>query len=300
VDSPYCRALNSVHDRYGLDTGCRTDDEVMAWFKTPQCAKLLNHHKFNENSIPEVRSVTGDVPRELIILSEEYCQSNIPRQKIMDEYCRKRQAKYGKRYQFIATKYPQNFGKYLKALMKFFIQVQVPEAEIPPEFWDTGLSYADNGFEVALNTNAVKCFFKLLTESNENMWDNEIFDELKNLESDNASQVGLALGKMFGLNMLLSGGNGITLKYYNLEMIEAQRSSQIRHFMKLSADKLKRSWKDYPVGTLVAHFGAGEKRLDFIFFAGEECVLFFEVTVAKGVSDAKYPEIKNCSRLDLL
>ncbi|KAI3661866.1 hypothetical protein MP638_005907 [Amoeboaphelidium occidentale] len=300
ADSPYCCALKSVHDRYVLDAGCLTDDEVESWLKTPQCAKLVNHPQFNENFGPEIRSITGKIPRELIILSEEYCQSNIPLHEIIDEYCRKRQAKYSERDQFIATKYHQNVGKYLKALMKFFIQVQVPEVEIPPEFRDTGLAYIDHGFAVPLNMNAVKCFFRLLTESDENMWKNEIFHELKNLESDNPSQVGVAFEKLFGLNMLLSGGNEIILKYYNLAGDQEERIINIRHFITLSADKPKPSWKDYPDGTLVAHSGAGEKRLDFIFFAGEECVLFFEVTVAKDVSEAKYPQINNNSRLDLI
>jgi hypothetical protein len=301
ADSPYCRSLRVGHERYKLNVGCMTDDEVTAWFESQQFANIAKHPEFNESYIPEIRSITGDIPRELVLLSEEYGnRKGVGLAQIIDEYSSARRSAFEARFKVVAKKYPEDVGKYLKALMKFFIQVQVPEYDVPLEFWDTGLAYIDHGFAVPLNMNAVKCFFKILSESNENMWSNEKLQELKNLESDNPSQVGLAFEKLFGLNLLSSAGNEITLKYYNLANIQEQRSIKIRHFITLSSDNPKRSWKDYPVGSLVAHSGAGEKRLDFIFFGGQECVLFFEVTVSEDVSKAKYPHLANSNRQDLI
>jgi hypothetical protein len=40
--------------------------------------------------------------------------------------------------------------------------------------------------------------------------------------------------------------------------------------------------------------------LDFIYFGGDDCVIFFEVTVAEDVSKEKYPNLSTHSRLDLI
>jgi hypothetical protein len=40
--------------------------------------------------------------------------------------------------------------------------------------------------------------------------------------------------------------------------------------------------------------------LDFIYFGGEECVIFFEITVAADVSKEKYPNLSTGNRLDLI
>jgi hypothetical protein len=110
----------------------------------------------------------------------------------------------------------------------------------------------------------------------------------------------LAFERLFALNLLSSGGNQITLSYYNLAGVKEQRRIQIHHFLTLSADKPKKSWKDYPAGTLVAHSKSGEARLDFIYFGGEDCVIFFEVTVAEDVSKEKNPNLSTDKRLDLI
>jgi hypothetical protein len=114
------------------------------------------------------------------------------------------------------------------------------------------------------------------------------------------SQVGLAFERLFGLNLLSTGGAQVILNYYNLAGVKEQRCIQIRHFLTLSADKPKKSWKDYPTGTLVAHSKAGEARLDFIYFGGEDCIIFFEVTVAADVSKEKYPNLSTDNRLELI
>ena len=300
ADSPYRRTLRAGHERYILNVGPLSDEEVESWFQSQQFANISKHPDFTEEFIPEIRSLTGDVPRELVLLSEEFGGRKISLRETIEEYSSSRRSAFEARFKVIAKEYPEDVSKYLKALMKFFIQVEVAEYNIPLEFLDTGLAYIDLRFAVALNTNALKSFFKILNESDEQQWNNEVLHELKNLESNNASQVGLAFERLFGLNLLSTGGAAITLNYYNLAGIKEERDIHIRHFITLSADKPKKSWRDYPVGTLVAHSKAGEARLDFIYFGGEQCVIFFEVTVAQDVSKEKYPHLANDSRLNLI
>ena len=51
----------------------------------------------------------------------------------------------------------------------------------------------------------------------------------------------------------------------------------------------------------MAHSESGEARMDFIYFGGTDCVLFFEVTVAKDVRTSKYPRLADDDdRLDLI
>ncbi|KAI3656092.1 hypothetical protein MP638_004405 [Amoeboaphelidium occidentale] len=301
ADSPYRRTLRAGHERYILNVGALLDDEVNAWFQTQQFANIAKHPDYNEEFIAEIRSITGDIPRELVLLSEEYgTRRDLKLGAILNLYMDKRQAAFEGRFAEFETKYPSLIQQVLGSLVKFFIQVHVNVRDIDLRFFDTGLAYEDGGRVLPLNSNATSVFFKVLMLKEAGEWNNEVLNELKNLESDNMSQVGLAFEKLFGLNLLSSAGNGITLKYYNLANIEEQRSIQIRNFITLSADNPKRSWKDYSVGTLVAHSGAGEKRLDFIFFGGQKYVLFFEVTVSEDVSKAKYPRLNNSSRLDLI
>jgi hypothetical protein len=166
------------------------------------------------------------------------------------------------------------------------------------QFLDTGLAYQLSNSIIPLNTNALKCFFKMLSFSDEKEWENERIHELKNLQSDNDAQVGLAFERLFGLNLLSKGK--VMLKFCNLDEIQEEREIEIRHFLTIPADKPKKSWKAYPVGTLVAHSKAGENRLDFIYFGGDQCVIFFEVTMAKDVTKSKYPNLSNASRLELI
>jgi hypothetical protein len=39
---------------------------------TGQFDKIRNHPEFNVEYLPEITSVTGNIPRELVLLNEEY------------------------------------------------------------------------------------------------------------------------------------------------------------------------------------------------------------------------------------
>ncbi|KAI3658398.1 hypothetical protein MP638_001398 [Amoeboaphelidium occidentale] len=300
ADSPYRRTLRAGHERYILNVGALSDDEVKSWFQTQQFANIAKHPDFTEEFIPEIRSLTGDIPRELVLLSEEYGgRRDIGLSEILNVYSDKRQSAYESRFIEFETGHPNVVSKVHQSLVKFFVQVQVHAQDVDLRFMDTGLAYETENHVSTLNSNATKVFFKLLNSSGCGVWSNEILHELKNLESDNMSQVGLAFERLFGLNLLSSAGSQIALNYYNLAGVKEQRCIQIRHFLTLSADKPKSSWKDYPTGTLVAHSKSGEARLDFIYFGGD-CIIFFEVTVAADVSKEKYPNLSTDNRLELI
>ena len=268
--------------------------------KSPQFANIAQHPDFNEDYVAEIRSLTGDIPRELVLLSEEYGhRRDIGLLSILAFYSHKRRAAFESRFADFEAKYPELVPRVCESLVKFFIQVHVSADDVSLRFYDTGLAYEEDDRVLPLTSNALGVFFKLLNESDGKAWNNEILHELRNLESDNASQVGLAFEKLFALNLLSFSGH-VTLNYSDLLGTQQQRQIQIRHFITLPADKPKKSWKDYPAGTLVAHSADGEARLDFIFFGGTDCTLFFEVTVAKDVSKAKYPLLSNDSRKQLI
>ncbi|KAI3637443.1 hypothetical protein MIR68_004092 [Amoeboaphelidium protococcarum] len=70
------------------------------------------------------------------------------------------------------------------------------------------------------------------------------------------------------------------------------RRSQTFPVFALKQTKL--SWKYYAPGTLVAH------RLDFVFFGGKDCVIFFELTVAADLFKFEYSNLNNSDRLELI
>jgi hypothetical protein len=69
---------------------------------------------------------------------------------------------------------------------------------------------------IPLNTNALKCFFKLLTDSNEGALEIEVIKELHDLISDSPGKVGYAFENLFGLNILYRGGD-IALNYQSID-----------------------------------------------------------------------------------
>jgi Mitochondrial ribosomal death-associated protein 3 len=300
ADSPYIRSLSCGHERYILNTGCLLDDEFALWMETGQFDKILKHPEFKPECLPEITSVTGNIPRELILLNEKYCDHSKRLSTVLKKYCGFRQAAYEARYQNLAKQYPRDVGSYLNVFMKFFTQIEVSGEDVPVQFFDTGLAYISEDSVVPLNSSALKCFFKLLTNSDEKALEHEIMKELHDLTDDIPAKVGYAFEKLFGLNLLHHKGV-ITLKYQSINGVDKHnRVIRIRHFLTLDTDKPRKSWKDYPLGTLVAHSESGEDRMDFIYFGGSDCVLFFELTVAKDVRKNKYPKLSNDSRLNLI
>ncbi|KAI3653510.1 hypothetical protein MP228_001457 [Amoeboaphelidium protococcarum] len=301
ADSSFRRALRAGHERYVLNVGSLTDAEVASWFDSPQFANVVNQPDFTEEYIAEIRSLTGDIPRELVMLSDEQRRKgDISLSALLEHFADSRQAEFEGRFIEFQTKYPQLIQPVLDSLVKFFVTVHVRLRDIDLRFFDIGLAY-DGGCRVLpLSSNAIDVFFKMLFLIGDGAaWSNETVHELRNLDSDNASQVGLAFERLYALNLLQFRGP-ITLNYSDLSGIREQRVMQIRHFLTIPADQPKKSWKDYPVGTLVAHSANGEARLDFIFFGGTDFTLFFEVTVAVDVSKAKYPLLSNQGRVELI
>lgn len=301
ADSPYRRSLRAGHERYILHVGPLADDEVLSWFSSPQFAGIADHPDFSQDCIPEIRNLTGDIPRELVLLSSEYgaAQPGITLDKVFRLYTEARLSAYEMRYKAFAKENAVVVLVLLHSLVKFFVQIEVRSSDIPMEFLDTGLAYISEECVKPLNANAVKVFLKILKQSSAIALEKEFIHDLLNLKSDNYGHVGLAFEKLFALNMLSADGP-IHLKYTDLAGNQEQRIINIRHFITLSADKPRTSWKDYPAGTLLAHSADGEARLDFIFFGGEACILFFEVTVSQDVSKEKYPKLSNDDRLDLI
>jgi Mitochondrial ribosomal death-associated protein 3 len=300
ADSPYRRSIRSGHERHIRNTGCLLDDEFSLWIKTCQFDKILKHPQFNVEYLPEIISVTGNIPRELVLLNEEFCDPTMSFNQVLEDYCDSRQSAYEERYRDMAKQYPDDVKSYLRAFVKFFTQIKVNKHDIPVTFLDTGLAYINDKFVVPLNSNALKCFFKILTISDNMTLEHELLNELHDLTSDLPAKVGYAFEKLFGLNLLYHTGN-IVLKYQSISAPAKQtRIIQVRHFLTLDANKPRKSWKDYPLGTLVAHSKSGEARMDFIYFGGSDCVLFFELTVAEDVCSKKYPKLNDDSRLKLI
>jgi hypothetical protein len=219
---------------------------------------------------------------------------------VLEDYCNSRQSAYEQRYREMAKQYPDDVQSYLKAFVMFFTQIKVNKQDMPVSFLDTGLAYISGKLVVPLNSNALKSFFKILTNSGNLTWEHASLNELHDLTSDLPAKVGYAFEKLFGLNLLFHKGD-IMLKYQSIsETAKQTRIIQVRHFLTLDAQKPRKSWKDYPTGTLVAHSKSGETRMDFIYFGGCDCVLFFELTVAEDVCSKKYPKLNDESRLKLI
>ena len=110
----------------------------------------------------------------------------------------------------MAKQYPDDVQSYLKAFVMFFTQIKVNKQDMPVSFLDTGLAYISGKFVVPLNSNALKCFFKILTNSGNLTLEHALLNELHDLTSDLPAKVGYAFEKLFGLNLLFhKGGEGI-------------------------------------------------------------------------------------------
>jgi Mitochondrial ribosomal death-associated protein 3 len=300
ADFPCRDLLFREYEMEILNVECLMDDEFALWIQTVQFDRILNHPEYNLEWLPEISSVTGNIPRELVMLNKICYVHSKSLSHLLKMYCSSRQAAYEKRYQGMNKKNPDNVRSYVKALAKFFTQVEIKALDIPEEFFDTSLAYISGDSVIPLNSNALNCFFKLLTNLDEKALEHEIVNEVQGLTSDLPSRVGYAFEKLFGLNLLYNGGN-IALKYQSISGTSKQeRIIQIRHFLTLDTNKPRKSWEDYPFGTLVAHSEIGEARMDFIYFGGCDCVLFFELTVAKDVRTKKYPKLKGGSRFKLI
>jgi hypothetical protein len=116
-------------------------DEFALWIQTDQFDKIVKHPDFTVKYLPEIQIVTGNIPRELVLLSEEYGDDTISFHEVLQNYDNSRQDAYMKRYQGMTMRYPKNIQSYLRALVKFFTQITVKKHDIPMEFLDTSLMY---------------------------------------------------------------------------------------------------------------------------------------------------------------
>ena len=100
ADSLYHCTLRAGHERYILNVGALTNDEVSLWMLSQQFANIAQHPDFNEDYVPEIRSLTGDIPRELVLLSEEYGhRRDVGLAAILDIYNHKRRAAFESRFE---------------------------------------------------------------------------------------------------------------------------------------------------------------------------------------------------------
>jgi hypothetical protein len=75
-ESKYRETLLGGYEKFILNIESLTDDEVKTWFEMPQFANIARHTEFYEDIIPEIRFITGDIPRELVMLNERFGPCN--------------------------------------------------------------------------------------------------------------------------------------------------------------------------------------------------------------------------------
>ncbi|KAI3637779.1 hypothetical protein MIR68_004428 [Amoeboaphelidium protococcarum] len=162
ADSPYCLQLGSGHEQFVGHVCGLTNDEVKSWFQTPQFAQIAQHPDFAEEFIPEIRSVTGDIPRELLILGKDFGGLNFSLRYIIEQYSVQRRSLYLQRFYEFEAKHPELVQRVLNSLVKLFVQVHLNQDDVDIRFMDTGLLYMDDVRLIPLNSNATKVFLKII------------------------------------------------------------------------------------------------------------------------------------------
>ena len=81
--------------------------------------------EFDIEYLSEITSVTGNIPRELVLLNEEYCDPTMSFKKVLEYYFSSRQSAYEERYRAMARQHPDDVKSYLSAFVKFFTQIKM-------------------------------------------------------------------------------------------------------------------------------------------------------------------------------
>lgn len=150
-----------------------------------------------------------------------------------------------------------------------------------------------------LNSIALLCFFKYLSE-NKAVLKQEIVKSIKDLKSDIPSKSVCAFAKFFGLNLIYRKDVVLNFHSSSPEKSSQQRIIDVKYFQTFSGENPRNSWKEYPAKTLAAHLIDEEGKIDFIYFGGHECVLFFELIVTKRVCTSIFQKLDDTSRLEMI
>ncbi|KAI3650650.1 hypothetical protein MP228_004131 [Amoeboaphelidium protococcarum] len=162
ADLPYCLQLGSGHEQFVSHICGLTDDEVKSWFQTPQFAQIAQNLDFAEELIPEIRSITGNIPRELLILGKDFGDLNSSLRYIIEQYSVSRRSLYLQRFYEFEVNHPEIVQRVLNSLVNLIAQVHINSDEFDLRFLDTGLVYIDGGRVKPLNSNATNLLLKII------------------------------------------------------------------------------------------------------------------------------------------
>ncbi|KAI3661191.1 hypothetical protein MP638_005628 [Amoeboaphelidium occidentale] len=187
-ETQYRCNLGGGYEQNKLIIGCLSDDEVKTWFEMPQFANIAKHPEFNEDIIPEIRFITGDSPRELVMLNDRFGQCNDSTlNEIFRTFSSDRMHFYELWFNRLTKGYP-DMPQVYRSLIKFFTEVYITKDDIYLKLFETGLVCINEGRVTPLNSNVSKVFFKILNLSERAELDLAVQEELKQLETGDKSK----------------------------------------------------------------------------------------------------------------
>jgi hypothetical protein len=186
-ETQYHCNLRVGHEQHTLNIESLTDDEVKTWFEMPQFANIAHHTQFNEDIIPEIRFITGDIPRELVMLNERSGQCNHSTLNEIFEKFSSDRMRFYELWFYRLTKDYLDMPQVYRSLIKFFTDVYITKDDIDLKLFETGLVCINEGRVTPLNSNVSKVFFKILNLDGRAEFDLVVQEELKQLETGDKS-----------------------------------------------------------------------------------------------------------------